>query len=203
MIDFYFREQRLQAGESFRPVFDRNTEHLSDLLQVHAGDLMEEGWGSEPIEILFIDFAKTWNLNDFIVAEFFPCLVPGRSVVVQQDFVFAGCPWVALTMEHLSDYFEPVAFAEYCSVVYVCRKQVPRGLPPVSTIPRESRTKLMDRAIERFRGYPRLVLECAKAAMLVEGGDTNEAEAIVARVAIEDGQHFAVKPAIDLVRSLY
>ena len=59
-----------------------------------------------------------------------------QSVVVQQDFVFAGCPWVAITMEYLADYFEPVAFAEFCSVVYVCRREIPSFGARFSSAPR-------------------------------------------------------------------
>ncbi|MDQ6607806.1 MAG: hypothetical protein M3Z06_14825, partial [Actinomycetota bacterium] len=202
MTDFYFKDTELRAGETFRPIFDRNTGHLSELLRVHQGDLSQIGWSGHPIEILFIDFAKAWSLNDFIVENFFPSLIPGRSVVVQQDYVFAGCPWLILTMEQLSGYFEPVAFAEYNSVVFLCTEPVPAGLPPVSELPHESRMELCHRAIARFRGYPREVLECAKAVLLVEHGDRQQADAILDRVEARNGAHFAVRPAIDLVRGL-
>jgi hypothetical protein len=201
MVDFYFKGMGLRPGESFRGLFDRNLEGLHDLLTVHAGDLTATRWRGEPIEVLFIDFAKAWTLNDFIVAEFFPSLIPGRSIVVQQDFVYAGCPWVILTMEQLSDYFEPVGFAEYCSVVYVCTRQVPDDIDPISALDLRERMRLIDRAIRRFRGYPRDVLECAKATLLVEHGDREQADAILDRVEAENGEHFAVAPALQLVRS--
>ena len=49
--------------------------------------------------MLFVDIAKTWALNDVVIEQFFPRLIPGRSVVVQQDYAFAFRPWVAITME--------------------------------------------------------------------------------------------------------
>jgi hypothetical protein len=202
MTDFYFKGEDLQAGDSFRRLFDRNTEHVSEVLNVHEGDLTAEGWRGDPIEILFIDFAKAWALNDFIVQSFFPALVPGRSIVIQQDFVYAGCPWVILTMEELSDYFEPVAFAEYSSVVYLCTRDVPADLPAISALPHARRMELMDRSIGRFRGYARQELRCAKATLLVEHGDRDEAESILDLVERESGDHFAVAPALALVRSL-
>jgi hypothetical protein len=104
-------------------------------------------------------------------------------------------------MEYLADYFEPVAFAEYCSVVYVCRKQVPREVAPVSELPHGVRMELMDRAIARFGGYPRAVLECAKAALLIERGELGEADVVLARVETERGSHHAVRAALDLIES--
>jgi hypothetical protein len=202
MAESYFKAESLASGESFRPVFDRYTDHVADLLRVHEGDLAKTGWRGDPIEILFVDFAKGWGLNDFVVSDFFPALIPGRSLVVQQDFVFAWCPWVALTMEHLADYFEPVAFAEYCSVVFACVRQVPSDVEPVSTLPHEQRMQLMDRAIGRFRGYPRDVLACAKAALLFEHGDREAGDAILAAVEGESEPHHAVAAAVDLVATL-
>ncbi len=202
MVDMYFHQSGLRAGDSFRPLFEKNTAHVSDLLRLHAGDLAEQRWSGGPIEILFIDFAKSWSLNDFIVQSFFPCLIPHRSVVVQQDFVFALCPWVALTMEALADYFEPVAFAEYCSVVYFVKRELPADIPPISSLPGATQLELIDRAIERFRGYPREVLECAKAVLLIWQGHGAEADDIVARLAAADGHHPAVSAAIDQVRAL-
>lgn len=202
MTDFYFKDEDLRAGESFRPVFDRNTAEVTDLLRVNEGDLLEERWRGEPIEILFIDCAKSWLLNDFIVAEFFPSLIPGRSIVVQQDFVYALCPWVALTMEHLSEYFVPVGFAEYCSVVYLCRREIPRDLAPVSELGLERRLELMECAIARFRGYPRTVLECARATLFVEQGDLRSAADSLERIAVAGTPHHVAQAALEQARSL-
>jgi len=202
MTDFYFKDHDLRAGDSFRSLFDENTAEVRELLRVHEGDLTQEGWSGDPIEILFVDFAKSWALNDYITKEFFPCLVPGRGILVQQDFVFAGCPWVPVTMEYLSDYFEPVAFAELCSVVYLCRRSVPRDLPSVSELPHARRIELMDRAIRRFLGYPRAVLECAKATLLVENGDLDAANGIIDSVAQSEPDHYSVIAAVELCRSL-
>ena len=202
MAESYFKGLDLRAGDSFRPLFENNTAHVSDLLRIHAGDVTSEGWRGDPIEILFIDFAKDWSLNDFIVANFFPHLIPGRSVVVQQDFVFPLCPWVAVTMEELADCFEPVAFAEYSSVVYFVKRQPAADLPLISRLPQRRQLELFDRAIARFRGYPRDVLECGKATLLIDHADREQAGAILERLASANGAHTAVAAAIELVRSL-
>ena len=38
-------------------------------------------------EVLFIDLAKDWSINDHVARLFFPSLIPGQSVVIQQDYV--------------------------------------------------------------------------------------------------------------------
>lgn len=202
MAELYFGEDGLRAGESFRPVFDRNTAHVEDLLRVHEGDVTQIGWSGDPIEVLFVDLSKSWSLNDYIVEEMFSCLIPGRSVVVQQDYVFPGCPWVILTMEHFRDYFEPVAFAEYSSMVYVCREQVPRGLPRVSELSHDEMLALMDQAASRFLGYPRDVVECAKATLLFMHGDHEQAHVILDRVKTEGTDHHATRVALQYMTTL-
>ena len=199
MSEMYFQHDGLVGGDSFLPVFERNTAHVAELLSVHAGDLLGASWRGDPIELLFVDCSKTWELNDFIVAEFFPSLIPNRAVVIQQDFVFALCPWVALTMEYLADHFEPVGFVEQCSVVYATRSAPPADVAPVSGLPHDRQMELMDAAIRRFRGYPRDVLECAKALLLAYQGDAEQADAIVARVAECGSGHFAAQAALEQV----
>ena len=171
MVDLYFGHTSLQAGDSFRGEFDRATTEVADLLEVHDGDLAELGWAGRPIEVLFVDFAKSWSLNDVVIRQFLPCLIPNRSVVLQQDYAFAFQPWIAITMEHLRDYFEAVAFAEYNTVVFVCREPVPRDVTLPSELPYDAKLTLLETATQRFRGYPRSYLEAGKAMLLLEQGD--------------------------------
>ena len=202
MTDFYFKDTDLRPGDSFRPLFDANTAHVADRLAVHEGDLAVNGWSGAPIEVMFVDCAKAWSLNDFIVQEFFSCLIPGRSIVVQQDYVYATCPWVVLTMEALADCFVPVGFAEYCSVVYLCVGDVSREAAAISELGHERRMELMERAMARFRGYPRAVLACAQAFLLVEHGDLEAANALIDRVERTGPEHYAVAQAVQSSRAV-
>jgi len=154
------------------------------LLQVNQGDIRQIGWTGQPIEILFIDISKHWSINDVLLTDFFPCLMPGRSVVIQQDFVFEWCPWLALTMEYLADYFEYVAFVEHNSTVYLHTRPIPSDILHVKLwdLPLQYKVELMDRAIGRFSGYAKGMIECAKAALLLESGQASEAIDLLAGV---------------------
>jgi hypothetical protein len=208
MLEQYFRPAGLPyaVGDSFRPEFDRATREVAPLLQVNEGDIRLLGWTGEPIEILFVDVAKDWSINDVLMRSFFSCLIPGRSVVVQQDFVFHFCPWVALTMEHLADYFEYLGFVEFCSTVYLNTRPIPPEMLRVKLgeLPLERQLELMDGAIRRggFSGYALGIMECARAALLVDGGQVEQARALLDRTAerhAQDGPF--VLAAVESVRA--
>lgn len=61
----------------------------------------------EPIELLFVDIAKTWDVNLSVISTFFPHLVPG-AVVVHQDFFDLQTPWIPLHMWQLRNVLEPL-----------------------------------------------------------------------------------------------
>jgi hypothetical protein len=114
-------------GDSYLDIFERqNGDHLG-LIETHPGDLLSHKWSNGPIEILFIDVAKTRELNTHIVREFFPSLIPEKSIVIQQDFYHLWHPYIHITMEYLKDYFDIVDFHVWVgSRVYRLRKPIPR-----------------------------------------------------------------------------
>jgi glycosyltransferase involved in cell wall biosynthesis/ADP-heptose:LPS heptosyltransferase/ubiquinone/menaquinone biosynthesis C-methylase UbiE len=159
-------------GDSFRTIFDKNTLEVSSTIIVSEGDFNNFHWNCERIEILFIDIAKSWELNDHIIKEFFPYLIPNHSIIIQQDLIHPTCPWLAITMEFFSDYFELVDYAPYNSIVYRLKKEIPVGLfndTVISKLPNDTKLMLMDRAVNRFRNNltkEELVeLECARAIL--------------------------------------
>ncbi len=177
---------------------------MADLVNVHEGELTEIGWDGRPIEILFVDIAKSWGLNDVVIEQFFPCRIAGYSVLVQQDYAFGFQPWIAITMEHLSDYFRPVAFAEYNSVVFVCTRAVPRDVLEGSLVelPDEEKSRLLERSARRFRGYPRASLEAGMAMLLMERGDLDAARLELAAVRERYAADDVALEATSLVKSV-
>jgi hypothetical protein len=206
MAEHYFAPAGLpyRAGESFRPEFDRATRAVADLLEVHEGDIRRVRWTGEPIEILFVDIAKDWTINDVLLREFFSCLIPGRSVVVQQDYVFHLCPWVVLTMEHLADYFEYVGFVEHCSTVYLNTRPIPADLLAVrlEELPRDRAVALMEAAIRRggFMGRERGLLECATATLLLEVETVDRAREMLDEIAARHAGEPQVLAAVESLR---
>lgn len=93
-------------GNSFLPEFIRRLGRLSSRVCIHAGDLTKLVWDDGPIEFLLIDAMKSWDLCATINRNFLPFLLPGKGLVMHQDFKFWGCPWIHLTMYRLRDCFE-------------------------------------------------------------------------------------------------
>jgi len=184
MATAYLAGHGLQAGDSFRPVFDANTAAVRDLVVVHEGDLAEADWDERPIDVLFVDIAKTWEINDVVIRRFFGWLEPNRSIVVQQDMAHALCPWLAITMELLADHFELLGYVEHNSLVYRCRAPIPPGAVPHSlrALPDDRKLALLERATGRFEGVPAALLSCALAVLLNELGDADAARRELARV---------------------
>jgi hypothetical protein len=184
MATAYLAGHGLRAGDSFRPVFDANTAAVRDLVAVHEGDLADADWDERPIDVLFVDIAKTWEVNDDVIRRFFGWLEPNRSIVVQQDMAHALCPWLAITMELLADHFELLGYVEHNSVVYRCRAPIPPGAVPHSlrALPDDRKLALLERAIGRFEGVPNALLSCARALLLSELGEADAAGRELARV---------------------
>src|SRR6204780_2909751 len=119
--------EAFEMGQSFGATFRRATAEFADLIEVHAGDLLEQIWPSdEPIEILFVDVAKTLALSGKVLTEFFPRLRPGKSLVIQQDFYHPTAFYLPVVMDFLSDYFTIIEASRDWSVVFKLETAIPR-----------------------------------------------------------------------------
>lgn len=113
-----------KPGDSVLDIFTKNLGHNFSSVLVNSGDFMEATPPARPIDILFVDITKTRELNAKIILEFFPLLIPGKSIVIQQDHNDHSCPWANATMEYLSKYFE-VLCDESSSRVFRLKKRIP------------------------------------------------------------------------------
>jgi hypothetical protein len=93
-------------GETFLPAFKLVTHAWANLITIHDIDLMQTRWDSGPIDLLSIDAMKWPDAARRIIAEFFPPLVAGRSLVFQQDFCYPGTWWIHPYHFLLRDHFE-------------------------------------------------------------------------------------------------
>ena len=182
----------IAVGESTLPRFRQVLGDRLDRVEVHDGDIRRERWGGDPISILFIDVAKSWEINDHVNREFFPCLVPGESVVIQQDYVHEWCPWLHITMELLGDAFEFAGSLPYATAVFVPTRAISRDEIPANLreeLDDETKLELFDRAARRFAGEDLGIIQLARAALLADMGDPAAGVALVDRTLAEHGGH--------------
>jgi cephalosporin hydroxylase len=162
----YFPEKS-EAGDCFRGAFDENIADFSPLIAVHHGDITKAQWPLDPVEILFIDVAKHWTICDWITEHVFPRLIPGKSLVIQQDYLYHHwVSWLHITMEFYSDHFEILCDTEHNSVAFLFTKPFADGdIRPnlVGEMPLAEKIALMDRAAARFEGHKAELVQSAKA----------------------------------------
>jgi hypothetical protein len=159
-----------------------NRDYL-DQLYLSPGDLLLHRWTGLPIEILFVDLAKTWELNQWVVENWFPCLRPG-SIVIQQDYVHFYEYWIAITMEVLADFLHPVDYIFGASAVFVCDREIPRErlAACVRSMEVEEQLRYLDLAISKAPASAAEVLKCAKAFCLLDHDRITEAEQLIEQV---------------------
>lgn len=165
--------QDLPLGASIRPLFDSATRSVAAWLAVHEGDFQTCSWEPRPIEILFVDIAKSESLHQRLVELMFPCLIPGQSVVVQQDYHHPWLPYVHTSMEYLHEYFELVEPRVDDSAAFLLRRPIPgealRSAARVHELPFAEQLALMDHAIARLPEGSRRHVELARARLLGQG----------------------------------
>jgi len=196
-IPKYF-DDSVRAGDSFRARFDVNVAGFDVPHVVHEGDIAQIGWSGGPIEVLFLDVLKTWELNDAVVRDFFPSLVPGRSVVVHQDYGWGWQPWIPITVELMGDSLQLVDWMEWGSHVFLVQDEIPaRALNGLSDLDLDAKLELMARAVEKSKGWARGMLEIGRASLLGEryGSDAGRRE--LARIA----ERYAADPSVQLCLS--
>ncbi len=178
----------LEAGDSILPRFEQVLGDELELIAVHAGDVLEHRWEGGAIDVLFIDLAKTWEINDHVHRQWLPHLSAGTGVLVQQDFIHPGCPWLAVEMELLGDYFELIGSVGGISAVFRCTRSVPLDAVPAdlrAALAPDEMLALFGRAAERFSGADRGMLECARAALMQMLGRHDDALAHLVEVERE------------------
>lgn len=121
-------------GPDIFPLAQRLLAPWSERIEFHQGNIEDLGWTGGPIEILTLDASKKTELTDQMTADFFPSLIPGHSVIIQQDFLHWSQPWIAAQMVSLSDHFQPVGFAPDDTVIFLCLKEItPEALKAART----------------------------------------------------------------------
>ncbi|AFM26741.1 hypothetical protein [Desulfomonile tiedjei] len=175
----------LQDGESFLPLFLKNTMQFKDYIDFHAGDILTMDWTGEPLEIAFIDLAKSREINDHLVKQLFGVLIPGRSIVAQQDYFHFYCYWIHLTMEYLKDYFSIIESPYGGTLCFLLKHKIPDELLelPASEVYEKGRSlRLIDDCIARFRGLQKLKVTTAKIRLLAALNEMEQAAAVAREV---------------------
>lgn len=112
------------GGEDILPLAKELLKPWAGRVTFHHGEITDQTWDGSPIEVLTLDASKVALKTDAMARMFLPAMVPGQSVLVQQDYLHCSQPWIAAQMELLADHFAPVGHCPDDSMVYLCTRQV-------------------------------------------------------------------------------
>lgn len=165
-------------GRDILPLAQRLLAPWSDLVTLHPGEIEDNGWSGGPIEILALDASKSTAAMDRMAESFFPSLIPGGALVIQQDYFHWRQPWVAVQMERLADHFIPLAACPRSTMVFLCKTA-----PDPDALGRAACDRLSD--AELTHGL------CAARARLAPFGQDKRFDRMAAAIGANPGQRIA------------
>jgi hypothetical protein len=152
--------RQTKIGDDYLDIFQANTKPYEDLIEIHAGNFLDQKWSGEPVEILFIDIAKTNDLNNHLMREFFPRLIPEKSIVIQQDFYHCWHPYIHASMEALREHFTIVDPLADFSRIYRLNKSIsPDDIERVIELIGTDELSLLNLFVSRESGKMRAMAE--------------------------------------------
>lgn len=185
LVDDFSKEQKLipeiqqlNIGDSFLPTFLKHMAPWKNRVEAHQGDLTQQQWVGGPIELMHVDIMKNWDLTNHVSSAFYPHLIPGRSIIIHQDFAHYWTGWIHLHLYRLRNYLEPVQHVPHTSsFVFRLRTVIPaealnRKVSPDDLDPTEvaaafewSRSIMPKDAVQRF------TIDAAEAMLCYHLGD--------------------------------
>jgi hypothetical protein len=172
-----------KMDDDFRDVFEFQTGKYRHRIDTHQGNFLTLDPPSDDVEILFVDIAKTAELNQKVLTDYFPKLIPGVSLLIQQDFYQAWHPYIHASMVLLDPYFELVdPFVEGASRVWQLKQSIPTSALAVAADPArpaDETLELLDRAITA-ETIPDVAsaMQVGKLLTLLQAGRSDEARAL-------------------------
>ncbi|MGE4318223.1 MAG: hypothetical protein AB7E96_04885 [Deferribacterales bacterium] len=163
-------DKEFPTDGDFLSLYYKSVDGYNEYLNVNKGDFTTAKWLGHPVEILFIDIAKNTELNGTAIREFFPALMPGRSVVIHQDYHHPSLPFIHVTMEYLSDHFTIVNEKTDYSILYLNTSKIPaeklKKAADYDFTP-EEKLEYMNRAIAKISPAQRTNILLAKLILLL------------------------------------
>jgi hypothetical protein len=199
---FFRDDSSMRVGQSFRRRFDAHLADLDVAHDVNEGDITKIGWCRDPIDVLFLDVLKAWHINDAVLRDFFPSLVPGRSVIVHQDYGWGYTPWIPITVELMRDSLVLIDWMEWGSHVFFLEGEVPAELMQagVQGLDLDTKFEIIDQAIARSEGWVRGMTEVSRTHLIVERDGREAGFADLASIAQRHQQHGLVLACIEDVK---
>lgn len=96
----------LKPGDNFQKYFEANISPFSQLVTAHRTKIADITWPGEPVEMLFLDAPKKLPDITRCLEVFGPALIPGKSIIAIQDYLYFPAYALAVCMYLLRDRLE-------------------------------------------------------------------------------------------------
>lgn len=203
--DGFFPGKQFTHLQDIQSDFLDNLGPLNRFVVPHKGNICDATWGSTNVEILFIDAAKTPETMEHIVNVFYPALIPGKSIVIHQDFISAECPWIHATQEYLRNYFELVDSPDASSICFRPIRKIPPNILPKNFFQNMSDSdgdELIRSAATPIKGWYKLCVIAALAKFQAGRGNIDYARDIIEKITHDSSYDHAVSYDIELVEKV-
>ena len=183
--DTYFANHpHKHVGDSFRDLYDGNVTGFGVPHVTREGDLAQIGWDGGPIQILFLDALKSWALADVAQHHLLSNVIPGRTLIVHQDYGWGGMPWIHLGVEVIWQSLRFVDSMSYGTHLFLVERPIAADLLAVDlqSIPYDRQLELMARARARWPARTAAMVDLATVVLLGEKGHWRQAQELAAAV---------------------
>jgi hypothetical protein len=93
-----YRAFGLEQRANTLPIYNHILREYASYTRIYQGSVELHTWPEQlPIEILFVDLAKSPDTDNFVAEEFFPKVMNG-GLIIQQDMLTGEAPWISTTM---------------------------------------------------------------------------------------------------------
>jgi hypothetical protein len=184
MVDHSLKHFGIGVGEPFQPIFRQLLGENAPLVREVAGDILWQRWDGRPIDLLFVDILWTWEINQHVISQFYTALVPERSVIAHQDYIYSFYPWLPISMEYLAEngFVEFGDLAKWGTVVFGVTKSLDDDAASIDfrrDLSLDSKERLLIRSSERFEGYPRGIMELSRVVLLASENRRDDAVSLL------------------------
>jgi hypothetical protein len=180
----------LADGASSLPAFLRQTADYQAAIDLHPGDLLSYRHDGAAVALLFVDAMKTPDLAEHIVHQFFGSLMPGRSILIQQDFVHYWTSWIHLIQYDLRDHCDFACHVpRSASAVFTVRKPIVDAAAYKLNIQGRSDAEIdevFDYSLRLIHGELRENVHAAKAMHYYHAGRIDRCREVVDRYLREN-----------------
>ena len=194
--------QNLKAGDSFAPIVEEHIAPVADVVNMQFGDITKTGKlklaanlnKGARVEILFLDVLKSPELNSFCFQEYFPRLIPRRSLVIQQDYLNGDLPFIHINQEYFADKFEYVGEISSSAVFRLVHRITEQEVEELFENPPEGeeRVSLVSKAAKRsIDHHRRLIIAFSKLRILMQVRGLDAAKAYWSLIEEEYAEEIA------------